>query len=325
MPVYDAERYLSAALSSILEQSFTDFEFLIYDDGSRDGSPALLADFSERDPRIRLFTRAHAGHVTWLQEGIATARGELIARMDADDVARPERLARQVEYMAEHPDCIAVGTDAMLIDPESRPIRRLGVHTTHEAIDAALLRRRGDAVLHPSAMFRREALLAAGGYSTRLATAQDLELFLRLAERGRLANVPEVLMDYRQHLSRVSAARAGEQRRTQNEILEEAYRRRGLEAHAANLPPAGPARVSDTEWWRQWALESIRGGNLATARIHAGAVLRAQPLSWRSWELFACAWLGVDSEPWKRALKRALGLRTPVGPGPSAARGSSGR
>jgi hypothetical protein len=180
------------------------------------------------------------------------------------------------------------------------------VPLAHAEIEAALLRGRGEALPHPTAVFRREALLAAGSYRAECATAQDLDLYLRLAERGRLANHPDVLLEMRQHLGKLSATRGAEQRRSVHAILREAHRRRGLLLREEDLPPALPDAVPASEYWRGWAEDAIRGRELGTARLHARAVLRARPLSWRSWELCLRALVGLPLEPVRRA-RRALG------------------
>jgi len=320
LPVRDAEPYLEEALASVLAQSFRDLELLVVDDGSRDRSAEIAAARAAEDARVRLLRRPARGLVACLREGTELAQGELLARMDADDRARPERLARQVAYLDAHPECVAVGADALMVDPEGRPIRRLGVRPDHEGIDAELLARRGDALLHPTALLRREALVAAGGYREQYDTAEDLDLFLRLAERGRLANLPEVLLEYRQHLGKVSSRRAALQRRTQNEVLREARRRRG---HAPGGPSEEPgegdggggAVASDAVALRtRWARDALAGGHPATARVHAAAVLRERPLSWRSWDLWLCARLGTDLAPLRRALRRGRPRRRPQPP-----------
>src|SRR5487761_1677094 len=106
MPVYNAERYVGHAVESILRQTWHDFEFLIIDDGSTDRSPEMLRAYAERDPRILLVSRANTGYLRALNEGWPLCRGEYVARMDADDVAMPERLQRQIAFLDAHPDCL---------------------------------------------------------------------------------------------------------------------------------------------------------------------------------------------------------------------------
>ena len=185
MPVYDAEAYVDAALRSIRDQTCEDFEFLIYDDGSTDRSAEIVEAHAQRDSRIHFARKDHRGLTPWLCEGVAEAQGEFVARMDADDVARPERLARQLAYMRANPECVAVGGEVLLIDPDGWPLRIQGVALGHEAIETALLRGRGEAIVHPVALFRHAALKTVGSYRTECEPAEDLDLYLRLANHGR--------------------------------------------------------------------------------------------------------------------------------------------
>jgi glycosyltransferase involved in cell wall biosynthesis len=292
MPVRDGARFVAEAVESVLAQSYGDFEFLIYDDGSKDETPRIVEAIAARDARITLFRGNAEGLAVWLREGVRRARGELVARMDADDVAHAERFARQVAYFDAHPDVIAIGTDVSIVDPERRTIRRHEVPREHAEIDAQLLNGNGNAMMHPSLMFRREALLAAGNYRTDYPWAEDLELFLRLAERGRLANLAEPLLDYRKHPGSVNVTRSAEQRRTVERILREVRARRGLPAGFTLKPPAPTATAADC--WHAWARGALGAGNVATARHYAWRLLRAEPLAPRSWRLALRALLGVS-------------------------------
>ncbi len=121
MPVYNGERYLEAAVESILNQTFSDFEFIITDDGSTDTSLALLRRYANRDPRIRLISRPNTGYVKALIEAVPLAKGKYIARMDADDISLPERFERQVRFLEQNPDYAVVGSKVLLIDSDGAP------------------------------------------------------------------------------------------------------------------------------------------------------------------------------------------------------------
>src|SRR3954468_5693657 len=114
LAVYNARRYLRQAIDSILAQTFTDFEFIIIDDGSTDDTLAILREYEKRDGRIRLISRPNKGLTTTLNEGLALARGEFLARMDGDDVALPTRFEKQVTYLRDHPECVLVGSRVLL-------------------------------------------------------------------------------------------------------------------------------------------------------------------------------------------------------------------
>ncbi len=206
MPTYHAERYVAEAIESILAQTFTDFEFLILDDGSTDGSAAILRRYAERDGRIRPFSRPNTGLVGALNELLSLARGELIARMDADDIALSDRIERQVAYLKEHPECVMVGSRVVLIDPEGSEITVMGQALSHEQIVEDFLANKGQIVYHPAVMFRRQVVMDLGGYRAEMVEAEDLDLFLRLAEVGRIVNLPEPLLKYRDHLKKSGAS-----------------------------------------------------------------------------------------------------------------------
>ena len=204
MPVYNARRYVGAAVESILAQSYSDFEFIIIDDGSTDGSPVLLQHYAREDSRIRLISRPNRGIAATRNEGIAAATTPLIALLDADDMALPERLARQLAYMQHHPKVVAVGSQALLIDADGSPICHWsGTRYSHEDIDRELMAG-GWPIVNSTHMMRTEAVRAVGGYRN-YQTSEDHDLYLRLGEIGRLANLPETLVQYRVHTGKQCA------------------------------------------------------------------------------------------------------------------------
>jgi glycosyltransferase involved in cell wall biosynthesis len=299
MPVYNAERYIAQAVESILDQMLGDFEFLILDDGSTDGSLEILRRYADQDPRIRLTSRPNKGLVPSLNELIDQSRGEFLARMDADDVARPERFAWQVEYLRAHPECVLVGSRVRLVDPEGDPLCDWCTMQEHEAIDSSYLRgERITAVSHPSVMMRRDAVLAVGKYRP-FEVIEDIDLFLRLAEYGRIANLPEVLLHYRIHASNISKAASYHDTidRVYVEVVRDARRRRNLPeasdspdgSAAPKSPRIDPTPAEERAKWAWWALGA---GYLKTARKHARWVLSRAPLSPRSWKLMYCTLRG---------------------------------
>jgi glycosyltransferase involved in cell wall biosynthesis len=293
MPVYNAERYVAEAVESILNQTFGDFEFLIVDDGSTDGSLEVLRDYAGRDRRIRLTSRPNKGLVATLNELVEQSRGRLLARMDADDVALPERFARQVEYLRSHPECLVVGCRVWEIDPEGDTIGEYPTLEDHEAIDAFHFRIRGPALIHPSVMMRRDAVLVVGGYRHFL-IGEDVDLLLRLAERGRLARVPEFLLNYRTHEASYSRSPTAWERsyRVLCEILTDAYRRRELPVTLPPPPDQPPREAPRLERDRAWAWRSLLSGHPRTARKYARRVLARRPFSPDSWKLMYCTLRG---------------------------------
>jgi glycosyltransferase involved in cell wall biosynthesis len=295
LPVYNTERYVAQAVESILNQTLGDFELLILDDGSTDGSLEILRRYADRDPRIRLTSRPNKGLAASLNELIDQSRGEFLARMDADDIALPERFARQVEYLRAHPEYVLIGCRVRVIDPEGDPMCDWCTQQEHEAIDTCYLG--GNvitAICHPAFMMRRDAVLAVGKYRL-FEVSEDIDLVLRLAEYGRIANVPDVLLQYRMHARNISKAASylNTVDRVYGEIVRDARRRRDLpEAGDPRVGRAVPGRArvdptptEDREMWAWWALSS---GHLKTARKHARWVLTQAPLSLRTWKLMYC-------------------------------------
>ncbi len=194
MPAYNAGRYIGEAVRSVLGQTFADFEFLIINDGSTDDTAAILA--SETDPRIRVISRPNTGLITSLNEGLAAARAPLIARMDADDVCLPQRLAVQHAFMNAHPAHVLIGSDVIYTDREGRDILRINAGGYS---DADLRARFYDRCpfFHPSVMFRREAVRVAGGYPAGALLFEDWLLWKSVMELGTAEVLPEVLVRMR--------------------------------------------------------------------------------------------------------------------------------
>jgi glycosyltransferase involved in cell wall biosynthesis len=289
LPVYDAESYLRVAIQSVLTQTFQDFELLIFNDGSTDRSLSIAREFEALDHRVRVLSRTNGGIVRALNELVLTARGRYLARMDGDDICRPERFATQLAHLEAHSGCVAVGSQVLLIDPEGMPICEFVTDFTHEEIDAAHLSGFGASrMCHPSVMMRRDAVIRAGLYNERYRLAEDIDLFLRLAEVGRLANLRETLIKYRQHLRSSGYAQGYEQHDVARLAMKAAWERRGLTVNP-ELPEITIKRESAWEVHCKWAWWSLSAGNLATARKHAVRALALEPFSVDSLRVVACA------------------------------------
>jgi glycosyltransferase involved in cell wall biosynthesis len=285
MPVYNAEPYLAQALESVLAQTFTDFEFLIVDDGSTDRSRETLARHARRDPRIQLISRPNTGYTVALNELLALARGDLVARMDADDVALPHRFARQVAYLREHADVVCVGTAVQFIDESGQPLREGHPGMDHDAIQQRALA--GDCVLnHPSVMMRRSAVLAVGGYRPEFEPAEDLDLWLRLGEKGRLVNLPEILMQYRQHPRSFSEQYQPRQLARSVAAVADARRRRGLPPQEIDVPAWRPVdRYSRMRTYAGYGDLGVDRGDYAMALRYAGRAIGQVPWHAAGWKV----------------------------------------
>lgn len=289
MPVYNGRRYLRDAVQSVLAQTLRDFELIAIDDGSTDASGDLLERMAESDPRIVVLRQTNAGATRALNLGISRARGQFVARMDADDVCLPRRFERQVEFLRSHLDHVAVGSAVQMIDPEGNPLCESRWPLTHEELDAATLAAKSiGGLAHPTAMIRTASLREVGAYREKFRVAQDKDLWLRLAEVGRLANLPDVLLKYRFHGESTGARKGSEQQAAFEEAIADACRRRGIAI------PARPAVRKSflprfPEPQAQLAMYAISGCNFSTARRHARRFWRENPLCWRSWILAALA------------------------------------
>ncbi len=210
LPVRDGERYLAAAIHSVLAQTYREFELIVLDDGSTDGSAAIAASCA--DPRVVLVRNERKlGLVPTLNRGLDLARGDLVARMDADDVAEPTRLARQVARFAADASLVALGTAIDFIDAEGRPV----AVPRRQVQGAARLRwrlLRGTCVYHPTLMLHRARAGADARYSQDFPHAEDYELLLRLSRGHAVDNLPEVLLHQRVHAGSVSARHRDAQR-----------------------------------------------------------------------------------------------------------------
>jgi glycosyltransferase involved in cell wall biosynthesis len=214
MGVYNGAPLVGRAVASVLAQTHGDLELVVVDDGSTDGTPDVLAAVA--DPRLRVQRQAHAGLTRALNRALAVARGPLVARLDADDVALPERLARQLAFLAAHDEVGLLGTAAREEDPGGGPARIVRPPTTDAALRRALIR--ANPFVHSSVMVRRELLERAGGYDERLAVAQDYDLWMRLARLTRMANLSDVLVVRRLGARRVSVEREEDRLRTEARV-----------------------------------------------------------------------------------------------------------
>ncbi|TSD65880.1 glycosyltransferase [Inquilinus sp. KBS0705] len=198
MPVYNCKDFVAAAIDSMLSQTLTDFELLIIDDASTDSTVAIVSGYN--DARIKLIIKLiNTGLIESLNIGIDLATGTYIARMDGDDISYPERLQKQVTFLNNNPDVALCGTWYKMLSS--------GVVVEHpqhnEDIKLALLEY--CALGHPTVMFRRQFILDNNlKYNEAFEAAEDYELWTRMATKGRIANLPEVLLTYRDHDSQVS-------------------------------------------------------------------------------------------------------------------------
>lgn len=294
LPVYNGAQFVREAVASILAQTCKDFELLIFDDGSTDGSLAIIRSMAASDSRIRFYTRPNRGLVVTLNELLDIATGPFIARMDADDIAEPERFERQLREFELDESLLAVGSDVFSIDPRGRRLMTISMPRAHHEIDEYTLAVvHGSGMCHPAMMFRAVAFEMAGRYREEYWPAEDADLVLRIAEKGRVANIPLPLLSYRSHGDSIGHTQASRQREALYMAAADAAGRRGLPPPPLSLRELAQGDKTDIESKAdremKWAWWALCNGNVSTARSLAlHAVLKA-PLNKSAWLVLACA------------------------------------
>ncbi len=200
MCVYNGEARILAAVNSVLNQTWADFELVVVDDGSTDDTAVLLQTIP--DPRLRVFHQPHRGIPQARNHALAQARGHYLAVLDADDIAAPERLQRQVAYLDAHPQVVVVGSAYVQEDH----LRGRSIPVTPPLTDAAIRRAmlHGNPFCHSTVMMRRTAVNQSGPYAEDFPFVQDYELWTRLALTGEMANLPDLLVTRHYHPHNVS-------------------------------------------------------------------------------------------------------------------------
>jgi glycosyltransferase involved in cell wall biosynthesis len=287
MPVYNAERYVALAIDSILKQTWTDFEFIIINDGSTDNSLQILQQFADQDNRIRLISRGNRGLVASLNQGIELARAPFIARMDADDIAHPERFEQQAAFLFSHADCVVVGSWVETINETGCPIATIKTPADHATIDGQHLSGH-TSICHPTVLMRRDPLIMVNGYVLEMDGAEDLDLWLRLAEIGKLANISRTLLKYRLHNQSISGSKRSLQKQLMKMSCERAWARREIPGKFD--PSAGDWRPGDdvdsqhcyalSYGWQAW-----NHGHKKTWWVYARQAIAMKPFSLSSWKL----------------------------------------
>lgn len=202
LPVYNAELYLREAIDSILSQTFEDFELLVFNDASTDGTAGVLASYS--DPRLNIITsQTNKGYIEHLNQGLKLAKGQYVARMDADDISLPTRFAQQISFLEQNPAYGLCGTWVTSFGVDTKDLLWELPTTHHEICIHHLFK--DSALAHPSVMLRKEVLMRHGiCYNTDLLPSEDYDLWVRLSRVTKLCNLPIPLLKYRVHPEQIS-------------------------------------------------------------------------------------------------------------------------
>lgn len=294
MAVFNGADGVRRTLDGILTQSFAEFELIVVDDGSTDRTPEILAEYREEDSRIRIITQENRGLTEALIAGCDSARGQLIARQDVGDFSLEHRLARQVEYLDQHPNVVAVGTGFRSRGPGGEYLGESVRQLEPEDVTRIFLEQ-GVGISHTSAMFRAEAYRRAGGYRPEFRFAQDFDLWYRMTRVGRLGEVPEVLLEMGVDIGGISSTSHDRQRRLatlarqshqrllagadDTEILQEAERTSWGEIPQSEVIPARQARAR-AEFFIGSQLYSLGDGR---CRHYFRRAIQHSPLWLRPW------------------------------------------
>lgn len=252
MSVYNSERWLAASIESVLNQTFGDFEFIIVNDGSADGSGLLIKQYAEKDSRICVFDKQNTGLADSLNYGIARAKGEWIARIDADDLCMPDRLQKQMEVAESRDDIVLIGTGLTLIDDESIPFKKYRYPHQHKSLLRSLVSL-DRFFAHSSVLYRTRSVRDVGGYRARILRAEDHDLWLRLSEVGLMYCVEEPLVQIRKHSNQISHDENGERQLVDSHVAIVSYWLR----RAGQVDPVN-ASLEEFEAFHNWVKECLK-------------------------------------------------------------------
>lgn len=195
MPAYNVERYVTRAVESILNQTFKDFELIIINDASEDGTPEILKRYQRLDKRIRVVNNEKRLQIAAsLNKAVSLAKADIIARMDADDISLPKRLELQYSFLQKNPDVAVLGANIIIVDKDSKPISKRDYPETSEALKKVMFRYSPFA--HPVVMFRKKIFLEFGGYNLSMVPCEDIDLWFKIGSKHKFATIPQPILKY---------------------------------------------------------------------------------------------------------------------------------
>lgn len=294
MSVYNAERIIRAAVDSILHQTFSDFEFIVVNDGSIDATKEILSNYS--DARLVVIDQENRGLTKSLIYAASIAKGKYLARQDADDTSQLDRLDKQFHYMEKNPDIALLGTGSQQVDSENTSLGKISFPASCDEIRKGLSDR--NQFVHGSVMMRKSAYEAVGGYREAFKYSQDYDLFLRIAEKFQVENLPELLYRSGHNLNMVSLTHREDQiyfskcakilsLQRQTEEVDQLDR-------YGTLPDIPRDKNEDYTiiYYRHLISSFLRQGDVEKVREHAMALLKNKPEDLHTWLILVLSFLG---------------------------------
>ncbi|MBL8014072.1 MAG: glycosyltransferase [Candidatus Omnitrophica bacterium] len=289
MSVYNGSEFLHAAIDSILNQSYQNFEFIIINDASTESTEDIVKSYT--DSRI-VYVRnsTNLGLTANLNKGLALARGEFVARQDDDDVSSPDRLEKQLQFLVTHPDIMIVGSIVNLIDREGKVFSTWRMPTEDKEIKELL--NKGSAFCHGAVLFRKVAVDTVGGYREKAKYVEDYDLWLRLAERYQMANIEQPLYSLRRSISSISTKNLDKQ--IGNHLLVRALSKERRETGRDSLDglvlgkvqsvlvqkykvSIGDINIFKAQYIKQYYVQAIQTGSKRDAIKFGWLILKAKP------------------------------------------------
>jgi glycosyltransferase involved in cell wall biosynthesis len=304
MPAYNAEKYIGEAISSVLDQTFSDFELLIVNDGSTDGTEQVILSFT--DPRIVLINRKNGGVSAALNSGLQMARGMYIARFDADDICYSDRLAVQVAFMENNPDHILCGSDVDYITEEGGFIyhHHCSGYSSADVFEKFYFY---CPFIHSSVIFKRDEVLQAGGYNVLAHTFEDYFLWVQLLAKGKLANIPKALIKVRLNAASVTIDEKWRGHRfralRRNIIKNGSVSEKQSEQLLAIIKKQDVQRVKHGAYYALCAKKFLTDNyQPLKARRYAILAIREHPFRWDNYALFFACYFSQKSIQWLHGL-----------------------
>lgn len=290
VPAYNLQDYLADCVRSIQDQTYSgEIAILILDDGSTDGTLAVAKSLGQSDTRIDVHTQANRGRAKTRDRLIRMAETDVVAWIDADDIAAPDWLTSQVASLLADPTVVAVGGQGYAMTASGLAIGPIRHPLAHREIEQRHVEGHANAFFQSCVTVRRKAVLDAGGYRDQYPAAEDYDLWLRLSEIGKLQNVSQTHLLYRVHGTSANWVLNIDQRNQGHQIMNEARKRRGLPPKKDLIEPIPPTKKDDWNRRIYWMNIALRSGNPVSALAMATTAIRLHPFSLVIWLMVAVA------------------------------------